>query len=71
LVHGMAPPEHGGVLNLPVSLKTTQAATRVRELIAMLAERRKIEGLPDLQAFWVDPSGQQTPITTPLCAAAA
>jgi hypothetical protein len=71
LVHGMAPPEHGGVLNLPVSLKTTQAATRVRELIAMLAERRKIAGLPDLQAFWVDPSGQQTPITTPLCAAAA
>ena len=72
LVHGMAPPEHGGVLNLPVSLKTAPGATtRVRELIDMLAEHRKIEGLPDLQAFWVDPSGQQTPITTPLCAAAA
>lgn len=72
LVHGMAPPEHGGVLNLPVSLKTAPGATtRVRELIDMLAEHRKIEGLPDLQAFWVDPSGQQTPVTTPLCAAAA
>jgi uncharacterized protein (UPF0264 family) len=72
LVHGVAPPEHGGVLNLPVSLKTAPGATtRVRELIDMLAEHRKIEGLPDLQAFWVDPSGQQTPVTTPLCAAAA
>jgi uncharacterized protein (UPF0264 family) len=72
LVHGMAPPEHGGVLNLPVSLKTAPGATtRVRELIDMLAEHRKIEGLPDLQAFWVDPTGQQTPVTTPLCAAAA
>jgi 4-HFC-P synthase len=72
LVNGMAPPEHGGVLNLPVSLKTAPGATtRVRELIDMLAEHRKIEGLPDLQAFWVDPSGQQTPVTTPLCAAAA
>ena len=72
LVHGVAPPEHGGVLNLPVSLKTAPGATtRVRELIDMLAEHRKIEGLPDLQAFWVDPSGQQTPITTQLSAAAA
>jgi hypothetical protein len=72
LVHGMAPPEHGGVLNLPVSLKTLQSAMpRVRELIVMLGEKRRAAGLPDLQAFWVDPSGNQTPIPTPLCAAAA
>jgi hypothetical protein len=71
LVHGMAPPEHGGVLNLPDSLNTAQAATRVRELIAMLGEKRREGGLPDLQAFWVDKPGGQTPITTSLCAAAA
>jgi hypothetical protein len=44
---------------------------RVRELITMLGEKRREAGLPDLQAFWVDASGQQTPIKTPLCAAAA
>lgn len=62
LVRGLAPPEHGGVLNVPEALKTaTGAASRVRELIAMLRESRT-SGLPDLQAFWVDPSGQPTPI---------
>jgi hypothetical protein len=73
LVHGMAPPEHGGVLNLPVSLKTASGGVPppVRELIAMLGEKRREAALPDLQAFWVDPSGQQTPITTQLSAAAA
>jgi uncharacterized protein (UPF0264 family) len=71
LVRGMAPPEHGGVLNLPDSLRTVPVAPRVRELIAMLGEKRREAGLPDLQAFWVDKLGAQTPITPSLSAAAA
>jgi uncharacterized protein (UPF0264 family) len=63
LVRGLAPPEHGGVLNLPESLKTaTGAGARLKELIALLRERRKAQGMPDLQAFWVDPYGAPTPI---------
>jgi uncharacterized protein (UPF0264 family) len=63
LVRGLAPPEHGGVLNFPEALKTVKGAmARVRELIAMLRESRKASGLPDLQAYWVDLYGQPTPI---------
>jgi hypothetical protein len=62
LVRGLAPPEHGGVLNLPESLKTaTGASARVGELIAVLRDQRKAQGLPELQAFWVDQFGRQTP----------
>lgn len=65
LVRGLAPPEDGGVLNFPEALKTVKGAmARVRELIVMLRESRKASGLPDLQAFWVDPYGQPTPIDT-------
>jgi uncharacterized protein (UPF0264 family) len=73
LVRGMAPPELGGVLNLPVSLRTASGGVpaAVRDLIAMLGAKRREAGLPDLQAFWVETSGSQTPITTQLSAAAA
>jgi hypothetical protein len=65
LVRGLAPPEHGGVLNVPEALKTVKGAlASVRELIAMLRESRKTAGLPALQTFWVDPSGHPTPIET-------
>lgn len=65
LVRGLAPPEHGGVLNLPEALKTTKGAMpRIRELISMLQESRKDAGLQELQAFWIDPAGRQTPIGT-------
>jgi uncharacterized protein (UPF0264 family) len=65
LVRGLAPPEHGGVLNVPEALKTVKGAlASVRELIAMLRESRKTAGLPALHTFWVDPSGHPTPIET-------
>lgn len=65
LVRGLAPPEHGGVLNLPESLKTaTGGLARVGELIALLRERRRELGLPELHAYWVDPFGQPTPVET-------
>ena len=63
LVRGLAPPEHGGVLNLPESLKTAaNAGGHVKELIAFLRDRRKALGFPELQAYWVDAFGQPTPI---------
>jgi uncharacterized protein (UPF0264 family) len=73
LVHGMAPPEHGGVLNLPASLRTASGGVPplVRDLIAMLGAERREAGLPNLQAFWLETSGNETPITTQLSAAAA
>ena len=60
LVRGLAPPEHGGVLNLPEALKTVSGgAARVNELIALLRDKRREQALPDLQAYWVDPFGRQ------------
>jgi hypothetical protein len=69
----MAPPEHGGVLNLPASMRTASGGVPplVRDLIAMLGAERREAGLPNLQAFWLETSGNQTPITTQLSAAAA
>lgn len=61
LVRGLVPPEHGGVLNLPEALKSVKGAMdRVQELISMLREHRKVCGLPDLKAYWVDPHGKST-----------
>ena len=65
LVRGIAPPEHGGVLNIPESLKTVpDGNARIKELIALLRDRRKALGLPNLRAFWVDSFGQPTAIET-------
>jgi uncharacterized protein (UPF0264 family) len=62
LVRGLAPPEHGGVLNLPEKLKTTPgAAERIEALVAMLSESRKRNDEPPLETFWVDPYGTPTP----------
>lgn len=61
LVRGLAPPEHGGVLNLPEKIKKVEGAKeRVKELVKLLRDRRKALGLPELQAFWVDPFGRPT-----------
>ena len=63
LVRGLAPPEHGGVLNLPSSLQTVPGASaRVQELIALLTSKRRSLGLPELKSFWVDEFGAPTPI---------
>lgn len=58
LVRGLAAPEHGGVLNIPSSLKSSkEAAGRIKELIETIREGRKKLGFPELKAFWVDPFG--------------
>lgn len=63
MVRGIAPPEHGGVLNLPESIRShADTPARVKELIELLSERRAAMGLPDLQSFWINRFGEQTPI---------
>jgi uncharacterized protein (UPF0264 family) len=62
LVRGLAPPEQGGVLNLPVSMKKSQEAMRsIKALCKELVEERRKQDLPDLECFFVDRYGIATP----------
>ena len=59
LVRGIAPPEHGGVLNLPANmLKNSEATGAVAELREMLSEKRRELGLPELEVSFVDSFGR-------------
>ena len=61
LVRGLAPPEHGGVLNLPEALRVVEGADeRIKELILLIDERGMAFGDPALQCFWIDPFGTPT-----------
>jgi len=63
LVSGLAPPERGGILNLPIALKDDAAAApHIAKLIALLTHYRASSGLPPLRAFYVDAAGVQTPV---------
>lgn len=58
LVRGLAPPEHGGALNLPTQLKDSAAAKdAVSTLVARVREGRKALRLPELQTYWADSHG--------------
>jgi uncharacterized protein (UPF0264 family) len=64
LVRGLAPPEHGGVLNLPIALQqSAEGRDRARELVDWLRDARDKAGEPELEAFWVDSRGKPTPFT--------
>lgn len=55
LVRGLAPPEHGGVLNLPTDLRDSASGrAKAKELVAWLTERRRADGEAPLPVFWVD-----------------
>jgi hypothetical protein len=61
LVRGLAPPEHGGVLNLPAALQdSTDAAAACDELRCKIAEARAQLGLPELATYYVDSKGHIT-----------
>jgi len=63
LVRGIAPPEHGGVLNIPDTMRGNPEAMRaVGELREMVRRRRRELGLPDLESYFVDIYGNPTPI---------
>ncbi|MCA9469569.1 MAG: hypothetical protein KC643_29565 [Nitrospira sp.] len=60
LVRGLAPPEHGGVLNIPKKINDDkQARERMHELIAGLSQKRQEMGLPKLESFLVESYGNQ------------
>lgn len=62
LVRGLCPPEHGGVLNLPEKLKAvTGAGRRIKDLVSYLNDSRVAQGLPELEVYWVNPSGEPAP----------
>jgi|CXWL01.1.fsa_nt_gi uncharacterized protein (UPF0264 family) len=62
LVRGLAPPEHGGVLNLPAALqRSAEGRDRARALVETLRDARDKAGDPDLDAFWIDSVGNPTP----------
>lgn len=63
LVRGLAPPEHGGAINFPASMKESREAAReIKALCAELAEERKRRGLPGLESFFVDKYGVPEPV---------
>jgi uncharacterized protein (UPF0264 family) len=58
LVSGMAPPEHGGALNLPEEMLGNQSAMKaIGELKGLIAGRRAELGLPALRTNFVDDEG--------------
>jgi uncharacterized protein (UPF0264 family) len=58
LVRGLAPPEHGGVLNIATTLRDdAHAMTEVGRLRKMLAEKREVMGWPPLVTNYVDAKG--------------
>jgi uncharacterized protein (UPF0264 family) len=64
LVRGLAPPEHGGVLNIPLEWKTKpEAMEDVRRVRELIFAQRAVLDLPALQVFFVDRFGETTSIT--------
>ena len=58
LVRGLAPPEHGGVLNVSATLRdNAQAMAEIGYLRKMLAEKRALQGLPALETNYMDAKG--------------
>ena len=58
LVRGLAPPERGGVLNLPADLLSNPVAVKgCGDLCELITNKRRELGLPDLRTFYVDREG--------------
>ena len=64
LVCGLAPPEHGGVLNLPLAFQeTSESRDACLQLHRMISERRTQLGMPPLKTYYVDAMGRQLPFS--------
>lgn len=62
LVRGLVPPEQGGILNIPESMRQVEGGDVILEqLKEMIGFARSSQGLPELDAFFVDNFGNQTP----------
>lgn len=61
MVKGIVPPEHGGILNIPLKFKTnSKAMTEISKLKDMLIKEREIQNLPTLKSYFIDSFGEQT-----------
>lgn len=59
LVRGLAPPEHGGVLNIPAEWRSNpKAVSEIKRLQELIIKGRERLNLPPLETFFVDPAGQ-------------
>jgi uncharacterized protein (UPF0264 family) len=59
LVRGLAPPEHGGVLNLPLDMiRSDEAKVLCRQLKDLISEKRSQQHLPELETYVVDSAGK-------------
>jgi len=57
-VRGLTAPEHGGVLNIPEAWSdNAEAMASVKEAAKMIADKRKVLKLPDLECYFVDKFG--------------
>lgn len=63
LVLGLAAPEHGGALNLPIAMKSSnEAMNAIKTIHAEISEARQKQGLPELESFFVDKYGNLSPL---------
>lgn len=61
LVRGLVPPEQGGVLNVPISMREHPKGPKmIDQFVSMLRAKRREQRLPELQAFYVDRFGVQS-----------
>lgn len=62
LVRGLAPPEFGGVLNIPADWEgNAEALDAVREVERRIQDGRARQGLPKLETYFVDRTGKARP----------
>lgn len=61
MVKGIVPPEHEGVLNIPVKFKSSsKAMSEINRLKDMLKREREKQNLPALKCYFIDAFGEQT-----------
>ncbi len=61
MVRGIVPPEHDGVLNIPVKFKSnSKAMNEIAKLKEMLIKERAKQNLPELKSYFIDSFGEQT-----------
>jgi uncharacterized protein (UPF0264 family) len=59
LVRGLAPPEQGGVLNIPLEMKNnSKALIQIKRLYKQLSDERHEQSLPELKCYFIDNLGK-------------
>ncbi|MBY0574615.1 MAG: (5-formylfuran-3-yl)methyl phosphate synthase [Undibacterium sp.] len=62
-VRGLAPPEHGGVLNIPKAFnEDANLKSSIKGMIKLIQAKRDEQNLPELIPYWIAPDGATTEI---------